>query len=279
MDRAGRSFRSKQVQLGVAGVAVKKKKKKKKKKKNGRPHRGVRSGVVDQRRVLPGGHDVPSRAATAHVVDRGEPAGQVVRVVVGGGGGGDQADAFGGGRDRGEQRGGLQRPGRPPAHVAEQRGALARAAAAQQGDELIRCDTEAPTLARLLRPVDSSEFATARRQCEVDEVCGTDCPAFGGSRWRRTLGGGRDGSVGGPSALRVRAHGYGHLKAPPRAPRWHDRTSGAVVVRRCRWVRANSQVNARARARTNARPSFRTSVRTLPGLCPTARRSGSAGRA
>ena len=54
--------------------------------------------------VRPRRHAVPSRAATAQMVDRRELARQMVRRQVAGRHGGDQADTLGLRRDRGEQR-------------------------------------------------------------------------------------------------------------------------------------------------------------------------------
>lgn len=59
----------------------------------------VPGGVVACRR-----DDVPARAAAADMVQRREPPGEIVRVVVTGRGGGDQANPAGGPGDRGQQR-------------------------------------------------------------------------------------------------------------------------------------------------------------------------------
>jgi hypothetical protein len=49
------------------------------------------------------GDEVPAGAPAAQVVERGEPARHVIRLVVAGAGGGDQADVFGHRRQRGQQ--------------------------------------------------------------------------------------------------------------------------------------------------------------------------------
>ena len=68
-----------------------------------------------------GGDDVPARPAAADVIERGEPAGQVERVVVGRGRGGDQPDVAGHPGQRGEQQGRLERAARAVRGVAPQR--------------------------------------------------------------------------------------------------------------------------------------------------------------
>jgi hypothetical protein len=86
----------------------------------------VRRVVVEpevQRGVSPGrGDDVPAGPATADVVQRGEPAGQVVGLVVGGRRGGDEPDPAGHPGQRGEQHGRLERAARTVPGVPPQRG-------------------------------------------------------------------------------------------------------------------------------------------------------------
>src|SRR5205807_1282387 len=67
-----------------------------------------------------GGDDVPARPPAADVVERGEAASQVVRLVVGGGRGGDQADVLRDSGERGQQDGWFQRAGRAAAEVVPQ---------------------------------------------------------------------------------------------------------------------------------------------------------------
>jgi hypothetical protein len=49
------------------------------------------------------GHHVPTRAAAADMIERGEFPRHVIRLIVAGGSGGDEADALGKGRNRREQ--------------------------------------------------------------------------------------------------------------------------------------------------------------------------------
>ena len=79
------------------------------------------------RGVPPGrGHDVPAGPAAADVVQRGEPAGQVVRLVVRGRRGSDEPDPAGHPGQRGEQHGRLERAARPVPGVPHSAGPSAR---------------------------------------------------------------------------------------------------------------------------------------------------------
>ena len=85
---------------------------------------GVVKTEVLRGRLGRGRDDVPAGPAAADVIERGEPAGEVVRVVVGGGRGGDQPDPAGHPGQRGEQDGRLERAARTVFRVAPQRRAV-----------------------------------------------------------------------------------------------------------------------------------------------------------
>ncbi len=71
--------------------------------------------------VLAGGRDdVPTRAPVADVVERGELAGELERLVIGGGRCGDQSDALGEHRDGRKQRDRLEVVAGSVAHVASE---------------------------------------------------------------------------------------------------------------------------------------------------------------